>query len=414
MRLPSPEDIQYEIEGPFGLVDFWRFLKLNRPELKDAPLRGYVLPELQQGKPVLGEIEARDYALYHPYDSFDMVVNFLAEAAADPDVTDIYITLYRIDPGSPIISSLVKAASNGKSVTALIELKAKFDEVNNINWAKIMTKAGVKVVYNFPKIKVHAKLALVVRKTKDKVVQYSHLGSGNYNSVTTRIYGDIGYLTANPEISAEVFDLFNKLTTDPRQAGPYKHLLVSPTSLKNEILSRIEREVETHRQRGGGYLAFKMNGLVDKGIVQALYRASQAGVKVDLNVRGLCCLRPGVPGVSENIRVVSIVGRFLEHARIYYFKNGGQEEVLLGSSDMMPRNLEKRVEVLFSIPEPRIRSSIFKILDIHLRDNVKARLLRSDGTYEKVKPEPGEEILDSQLWLINHQGAWHEAANAPN
>jgi polyphosphate kinase len=222
----------------------------------------------------------------------------------------------------------------------------------------------------------------------------------------------LGYLTANPEIGAEVLDLFHKLTTDPRKAGPYKHLLVAPTSLRSEILSRIEREIEIHRAKGGGYLAFKMNGLVDKKIIQALYRASQAGVRIDLNVRGLCCLRPGIKGVSDNIRVVSIVGRFLEHARIYYFKNGGEEEVLLGSSDMMPRNLERRVEVLFSVPDPAIRSSILKILDIHLRDNVKSRLLLPDGTYERVKPRPGEEIIDSQLWLITNRGAWHANANA--
>jgi polyphosphate kinase len=413
IRLPSPEDAQYEIDGPFGYVDFWQLLKLNKPALKDPPLRGYILPELQQGKPILGEIAARDFALYHPYDSFDMVVNMLADAATDPDVTEIYITLYRIDPGSPIISSLVKAASNGKSVTALIELKAKFDETNNINWAKILTKAGVKVVYNFPKIKVHAKLALIVRREKDKLAQYSHIGSGNYNSVTTRIYGDIGYLTSNPEIGTEVLDLFHSLTTDPRKAGPYKHLLVSPTSLKSEILSRIDREVRMHEENGGGYLAFKMNGLVDKNIIQALYRASRAGVKIDLNVRGLCCLRPGIAAVSENIRVVSIVGRFLEHARIYYFKNGGEEEVLLGSSDMMPRNLEKRVEVLFSVPDPAIRSSILRILEIHLKDNVKARLLLPDGSYKRVKPQPGEEIIDSQLWLINNRGAWHANPDAP-
>ena len=413
IRLPSPEDVQYEIDGPFGLVDFWRLLKLNKPTLKDSTLRGYILPELQQGKPILDEIAKKDFALYHPYDSFDMVINTLADAATDPNVTEIFITLYRIDPGSPIISSLMKAASNGKSVTALIELKAKFDEANNINWAKVLTKAGVKVVYNFPKIKVHAKLALIVRKENGKLVQYSHIGSGNYNSVTTRIYGDIGYLTSNPEIGAEVLDLFHKLTTDPRKAGPYKHLLVSPTSLKSEILSRIDREIRTHKENGGGYLAFKMNGLVEKKIIQALYRASQAGVKIDLNVRGLCCLRPGIAGVSENIRVVSIVGRFLEHARIYYFKNGGEEEVLLGSSDMMPRNLEKRVEVLFSVPDTTIRSSVLKILDIHLKDNVKARLLLPDGTYRRVKPQPGEEIIDSQLWLINNRGAWHADGNTP-
>ena len=407
IRLPSPEDVQYEIDGPFGFVDFWHLLKLNKPALKDPPLRGYILPELQQGKPILSEIAAKDFALYHPYDSFDMIINMLADAATDPNVTEIFITLYRIDPGSPIISSLVTAASNGKSVTALIELKAKFDETNNINWAKILTNAGVKVVYNFPNIKVHAKVALIVRKGNNELTRFSHIGSGNYNSVTTRIYGDIGYLTANPEIGAEVLDLFHNLQTDPRKAGPYKYLLVSPTSLKDEILSRIDREVRTHEAKGDGHLAFKMNGLVDKKIIQALYRASQAGVKIDLNVRGLCCLRPGIPGVSENIRVVSIVGRFLEHARIYYFRNGGDEEVLLGSSDMMPRNLEKRVEVLFSVPDPSIRSQVLRILEIHLKDNVKARLLLPHGTYKRVKPEPGEEIIDSQMWLIENQGAWH-------
>jgi polyphosphate kinase len=408
IRLPSPEDVQYEIDGPFGFADFWRLLKLNKPNLKDAPLRGDIFPELQQGKPVLDEIGAKDFVLYHPYDSFDMVVNVLADAANDPDVREIYITLYRIDPGSPIISSLVKAAANGKSVTAMIELKAKFDETNNINWAKILTTAGVKVVYNFPNIKVHAKLALIVRNKNGTLTKYSHLGSGNYNSVTTRIYGDLGYLTSNPEISAEVLDLFQKLSSDPRRAGPYKHLLVAPTSLKSEILSRIDREIRTHQKNGGGRLAFKMNGLI-----QALFRASQAGVKVDLNVRGLCCMRPGIPGVSENVRVVSIVGRFLEHARIYYFRNGGEEEVLLGSSDMMPRNLEKRVEVLFSVPDPAIRTSLLKILEVHLRDNVKARELRPDGSYERVKPQPGEEIMDSQLWLINNRGAWHGNQTAP-
>jgi polyphosphate kinase len=413
IRVPSPEDVQYEIHGPFAYVDFWRLLKLNKPSLKDAPFNGYVVPELEQGKPIFKEIAPRDFALYHPYDSFDTVVNVFRDAATDPNVTEIYITLYRIDPGSPVISSLIEAASNGKSVTALIELKAKFDEIENINWAKTLTKAGVKVVYNFPKIKVHAKLALVVRKQSDKQMRYSHIGSGNYNTVTTRIYGDIGYLTARPEICAEVLDLFHRLTTDPRKAGPYKHLLVAPTSLKSEILSRIEREIRAHKEKGGGYLGFKMNGLVDKNIIQALYRASQAGVKVDLNVRGLCCLRPGIAGVSENIRVISIVGRFLEHARIYYFKNGGEEEVLLGSSDMMPRNLERRVEVLFSVPDPSIRSLIRRILDIHLKDNVKARLLLPDGTYERVKPQPDDEIIDSQLWLINNRGAWHANPNAP-
>lgn len=412
-HVPSREDIQYEIDGHFGLVDFWQLLKLKRPDLKDTPFHGFIVPGLGPANPVYGAIAARDYALYHPYDSFDMILNLLADAAIDPHVTEIYVTLYRIDPDSPIISHLMKAASNGKTVTALIELKAKFDEANNIKWAKLMTQAGVKVVYNFPKIKVHAKLALIIRREDGRTIQYSHLGSGNYNSVTTRIYGDIGYLTANPEIGTEVLDLFRYLTTDPRKAGPYKHLLIAPTSLKREVLSRIEREITAHQKTKSGYLAFKMNGLVDKDIIQALYRASQAGVRIDLNVRGLCCLRPGIPGVSENIRVVSIVGRFLEHARIYYFRNGGEEEVLLGSSDMMPRNLEKRVEVLFSVPDPRVKSAILRILEIHLKDNVKARRLLPDGSYERVKPLPGEEVVDSQLWLINNRGAWHEYLSNP-
>ncbi len=405
------ENVQYEIDGFFGLVDFWQLLKLNRPNLKDTPFKGYIIPELRPGKSVFADIAAKDFALYHPYDSFDMIVNVLENAATDPDVSDIYITLYRVDSDSPIVAALKKAASNGKRVTVLIELKAKFDETNNINWSKVLSQAGVNVVYNFPKIKVHAKLALIVRKQNGKLVQYSHIGSGNYNSVTTRIYGDIGYLTANPQIGAEVLDLFHNLTSDLRTVEPSKYLLVAPTSLKSEILSRIEREINRHQEKGNGYLAFKVNGLVDKGIIQALYRASQAGVKIDLNVRGLCCLRPGIPGVSENIRVISIVGRFLEHARIYYFRNGGDDEVLLGSSDMMPRNLEKRVEVLLSVPDPMITSSILRILMIHLKDNAKARRLLSDGTYEKVEPEPGVEIIDSQRWLIENRGIWHENTN---
>ena len=413
-HVPNPEDVQYEIDSHFGLADFWHLLKLKRPDLKDTPFQGFIVPELgPPGSQIFGAMGEHDYALYHPYDSFDMVVNVLAEAAIDPTVTEIYITLYRIDPDSPVISHLMKAASSGKKVTALIELKAKFDEANNIRWAKLMTQAGVKVVYNFPKIKVHAKLALIVRKENGKTAHYSHLGSGNYNTVTTRIYGDIGYLTSNQKMSTELLDLFSHLTSDPRKAGPYKHLLVSPTSLKNEILNRINREIITHQNLKSGYLAFKMNGLVDKDIIQALYRASQAGVRIDLNVRGLCCLRPGIQGVSENIRVVSIVGRFLEHARIYYFRNGGEEEVLLGSSDMMPRNLEKRVEVLFLVPDPEVRSAILRILDVHLKDNVKARRLLPDGTYERIKPRPGEEILDSQVWLINNRGAWHEKTPNP-
>ncbi len=240
-RVPRLEDVQYEVDAPFGLVDFWRLLKLDKPNLKDAPFKGYVLPELESGKSIFAAIAAKDFALYHPYDSFEMIVTLLAEAATDPNVTEIYITLYRIDPDSPIIFSLMKAAANGKSVTALIELKAKFDEANNIKWARIMTQAGVKVVYNFPKIKVHAKLALIVRKENGKFVQYAHLGSGNYNTVTTRIYGDIGYLTAKPEICAEVLDLFHKLTNRPSEGWPLQ------VSAGRSDISQ-ERDTQPHRE----------------------------------------------------------------------------------------------------------------------------------------------------------------------
>jgi polyphosphate kinase len=407
-KLEVPDYALYE-SGILGLADLYQLLKLSRPDLKDKPFEAFVVPELAVGRHVFNEIKQKDFVIYHPYDSFDIVLNLLRDAATDPDVTAIFITLYRIDPTSPVIGSLIAAAFSGKSVTVLFELKAKFDEVNNINWAKMLSKAGVKVVYNFPDFKVHAKLCLIIRKENGRFVQYSHLGSGNYNAITTRIYGDLGYLTANPKISAELLDLFRSLTSKTINMNRYESLLVSPMSLKDEILNRIERETSIHKEKGGGYIAFKLNALVDKKIIQALYRASMAGVKIDLNVRGLCCLRPGVRGVSDNIRVISIVGRFLEHARIYYFRNGGAEEVLLGSSDMMPRNLERRVEVLFSVPDPKIKSSIFNnILMVHLRDNVKARQLLSDGSYEKVIPAPGEEIINSQAWLIKNRGIWHE------
>ena len=259
-------------------------------------------------------------------------------------------------------------------------------------------------------LKTHAKMSLVVRREKQGIRRYIHLGTGNYNPVTARIYTDFGYFTCDPEIAADVSDLFNALTGYSRQES-YNKLLVAPSGMRDGILRRIEREIAAHKKSGDGHLAFKINSLVDKRSIKALYRASQAGVRVDLQVRGICCLRPGIPRVSENITVTSVVGRFLEHTRIFYFRNGGDEEIILGSADLMPRNLDGRVEALFPVEDPGVRSALRdKILLVHLRDNVRARRLLSDGEYERVKPGADDEPLDSQNWMIEHRGSWHTGA----
>lgn len=398
----------YESEGPLGVVDFWQLLKISRIDLKDKIFLPDISPLLTPDKSLLNTISKRDVALYHPYDGFEVIVTFLREAATDPHVKKISITMYRTEHQSPVVDALITAAKNGKNVTAIIELKAKFDEKNNILLAWKLRKAGVKVAYNFPKFKVHAKLCLIIRKDKKGTTRFSHIGSGNYNAVTAKIYGDIGYLTARPKIGKELEELFDLLIKG-KQEKEFKHLLVAPKTLKPEILRRIDREIAFHRKTGKGYLAFKLNNLEETEIIKALYRASMAGIKIDLNVRGLCCLKPGIKGVSENISVISIVGRFLEHARIYYFRNGAEDEVLIGSSDLMFRNLNERVEVLLSVPDPEIRCLIYDyMLQIHLKDNVKARKLLPDGSYQKIKPKEGQKIINSQSWLIQNRGIWHE------
>lgn len=397
----------FRSHAPLSLVGFWDLLSLNRPDLKDPPFLPYVPSDMVPEKSLMAAVERRDQLFYHPYDSFVPLVTFLKQAANDPQVLAIKITLYRIDKHSPIIDALMEARENGKAVAAVVELKARFDEENNIVWARALENAGVHVVYGLMDLKVHAKLLLVVRKKNDSIVRYSHMSSGNYNAQTARIYGDIGYLTADPDIGADVADLFNYLTGYSHKDS-YRKLLVAPVSLKSEMIARIDREAERQREHGDGYLAFKLNGLLDPEIIQALYGASQAGVRIDLNVRGLCALRPGVKGLSENISVNSIVGRFLEHARIYYFRNGGDEEVLLGSSDMMPRNLKRRVEVLFPVLDEGYRRKLIdEILPIHLKDNAKSRDMLPDGTYVKRKIAKGEEKVDSQEWLIRNRGSWH-------
>lgn len=397
----------YTADGPIGLADVMELMDVNRPDLKDPPFQPSVPPPLSTEENIFSVIRRHNILLYHPYDSFDPVVEFVREAARDPDVLAIKQALYRVGPNSPIVAALMEARENGKQVAVLVELKARFDEENNIVWARALEEVGVHVVYGLVGLKTHAKICLVVRRERDGIRRYVHMATGNYNDVTARVYADLGYFTCDPDLGADLSDLFNALTGYSQKDG-YRKLLVAPGKMRDQIVVRIEREIEQHKENGEGYLAFKMNALVDEHCIKAIYRASRAGVKVDLNVRGICCLRPGVPGVSENITVTSIVGRFLEHTRIYYFRNGGEEELLIGSADLMPRNLYRRVEQLFPVEDPPLRDALRdQILGIHLKDNVKSRRLLSDGSYEHVHPQDGEPKINSQLWLIKHRGVWH-------
>mgnify|MGYP001038565809 CR=1 FL=1 len=409
-NLGFTRDFVYRFDGPLGLVDLWALHDIDRPDLKDSQFLPYTPPAFAKDQNVFAAIDQRDWILYSPYDSFNILVNLLMQAAEDPNVLAIKTTMYRIAKKSPIIDALKHARENGKSVAVIVELKAKFDEETNINWAKDLEEDGVHVVYGLEDLKVHAKICLIVRKKGDDIVRYSYISTGNLNVDTMGIYADISYLTANPEIGEEITEVFNFLT-GYSQKDDYKHLIVAPMMLRKEIMRRINREIECHKKTGDGYIAFKLNGLVDKSIIEALYSASMAGVKIDLNVRGLCSLRPNIKGVSEKINVTSIIGRFLEHVRIYYFRNGGDEDVLIGSADMMYRNLNRRVEVLLDIPDPKIKTAIIKnMLNIHLKDNVKARRLLPDGTYERVTQTSNsdEERLNSQIWLIENRGIWHD------
>ena len=393
----------YTVDTQVGLADLMAITRVDRPDLKDRPFVPAVPPAFTIEGNLFSVIAHRDVLLYHPYDSFTPVVDFIREAARDPDVLAIKQTLYRVGPHSPVVDALLEARHNDKQVAVLVELKARFDEENNIAWARALEQEGVHVVYGLIGLKTHAKMCLVVRHERDGIVRYVHLGTGNYNPDTARVYSDLGFFTADPEIGADVTDLFNALTGYSRKER-YRKLLVAPRHMREDIIMRIEREIERQRTHGDGYLAMKMNALVDIACIQALYRASQAGVTVDLQVRGVCCLRPQVPGVSDNITVTSIVGRFLEHARIYYFRNGGEEEILLGSADLMPRNLDGRVEILFPVADPDLRRELVDdILNVHLRDTAQARRLLPDGRYERLTGNPP---FNSQLWELEHRGGW--------
>jgi polyphosphate kinase len=394
----------YTIDGPLGLNDLMSLTQVDRYDLKDPPFLPATPPALNHDDDydIFAAIRGEDILLHHPYDSFSPVVEFLQSAARDPDVLAIKQTLYRVGRNSPVVEALLEAATNGKQVAVLVELKARFDEESNIGWAKRLEAEGVHVVYGLLGLKTHSKIALVVRKEGEGVRRYVHLATGNYNGVTAQVYTDLGLFTCDEEVGADATDLFNYLTGYSAK-NDYHKLLVAPINLRARLESLIRREI-AHQCRGGrGHLIFKVNAIVDRQMVKLLYQAAQAGVQVDLLVRGMCCLRPGIPGLSDNIRVTSIVGRFLEHSRIYYFHNDGQEEIYLGSADLMTRNLDRRVEVLFPMEhEGFVRHLRDEVLTTYLADNVKARCLQADGTYARRQPSSGEAVVNSQATLLSH------------
>jgi polyphosphate kinase len=329
-------------------------------------------------------IARRDILLHHPYESFEPVVRLVEEAADDPDVLAIKQTLYRTSRNSPVVAALCRAAEKGKHVTAIVELKARFDEERNIEWARNLEQASVQVIYGVKGLKTHAKLCIIVRREPHGIQRYVHFGTGNYNEITARIYGDVSYFTNDEELGADATSFFNAVSgySQPQQ---FRKIEAAPMGLRDRLLEMIEIETQRKQQGQKAYIAAKLNSLVDSRIIDALYTASQAGVRIQLNVRGICCLRPGVPELSENITVVSIVDRFLEHSRIIYFYHGGDERVFISSADWMPRNLDRRVELLVPVEDAASRRRLISILDVYFRDNVKGRVLRQDGTYDRVR-----------------------------
>jgi polyphosphate kinase len=383
LKLGTPD--VYRLQGPLQPSDLMMLMDLDvRPELRVEPFVPAVPPALRDEDPVMSVIAKRDILLHHPYDSFDPVVRFLEEAAEDPNVLAIKQTLYRTSGDSPIARALTRAVENGKQVAVLVEIKARLDEANNIAWARRMEESGVHVVYGLIGLKTHCKVALVVRRERNGIRRYVHLGTGNYNPTTARQYTDLSLFTARQEIAEDVTALFNMLT-GYSTAPQWKRLSVAPMGLQEKVLGLIHRETEKAKKGEPARIVAKMNSLVDSSVIKALYAASQAGVKIELLVRGICCLRPGVPGVSENIRVTSVVDRFLEHSRVFAFGEGAQTEVWASSADWMPRNFLRRIETMFPVEDPALRQRLLdEVLGVGLKDNVKARRLQRDGTYVPV------------------------------
>ena len=389
------EDI-YHIDGPLDLTFLMKMYGLEGFEhLKEEKYVPQPVPEFMEEGSLFDKIRQGDILLHHPFQTFAPVVQFIREAARDPEVLAIKQTLYRVSGNSPIIAALAQAAENGKQVSVLVELKARFDEENNIVWARKLEKAGCHVIYGLVGLKTHSKITLVVRREEDGIRRYVHLGTGNYNDATAKLYTDIGMMTCSEAIGEDATAVFNMLSGYSEPLS-WNKLSLAPLWLKDKFLYLIGREVKNVRAGETGHIIAKMNSLCDQDIIAALYEASVAGVKIELIVRGICSLRVGIPGVSENISVRSIVGTFLEHSRIFYFENAGKSEVYCGSADWMPRNLERRVEILFPVEDPKLKEKVLRILDVQLRDTVKAHLLQPDGSYEKVDRR-GKETFNSQV-----------------
>jgi polyphosphate kinase len=399
----------YKIDGFVDIPDLMQLYMLDRPELKDRPIPLVHPTALTEKKTVFEVLKKRDILLHHPYMAYSALTDFVAEAAEDNDVQAedndvqaIKICLYRTGKDSPVVNSLIRASQRGKQVTALVELKARFDEVMNIEWARRLENEGVHVVYGISTLKTHSKVMLVVRREKDKLCRYVHIATGNYNPVTSRVYTDLGLLTADEEIGADATSLFNFLTGYSQQTK-YHRLLVAPLNLREKLIELIRREKRNRLAGKEARMIIKVNSMTDTELIEELYAASQAGVDIDLIVRGICSLRPGVKGLSSNIRVRSVVGRFLEHSRVMYFANGGEPEnaeLYIGSADWMQRNLDRRVEVALPILDPDIKSYLKNVyLDAYLRDNVNARLLRGDGTYKTI-PNGSSETFDAQMFFV--------------
>lgn len=403
--LVNPADV-YEEDWPLGLSAVMELMKLDRPDLKDPPLVTSLPPELQSAvendnpEELLTAIRHKDILLHHPYDSFRPVVSFIRGAAHNNDVLAIKQTLYRVGSNSPIVKALAEARDEDTQVAVLVELKARFDEENNIEWARALEESGVHVVYGLLGLKTHCKVALVVKKERDGIKRYLHLGTGNYNPTTARMYTDFSLFTANDDLASDVSNVFNLLTGYSLQKD-YRKLLVAPVNMRSRLTEMIEREAAHARAGRPARILFKMNALVDPSMIRSLYAAAQAGVRVDLLVRGICCLRPGIPDVSEGIRVVSIVGRFLEHSRAYYFENGGAPQLFLGSADLMQRNLDRRVEILFPIEDPSLLKYVRDdVLEVCLADTAQARQLLPDGVWVRVRPAAGEAAFSAQEWFL--------------
>jgi polyphosphate kinase len=390
------------IDGPLALSDVMQLYGLPFHDLKEKPYVPVIPKVFETDESIFSLIREKDILLHHPYDSFNPVIEFIKQASSDPDVLAIKQTLYRVGPNSPVVQYLIEAAERGKQVAVLVELKARFDEENNIFWARELEKVGAHVVYGLVGLKTHAKMSLVVRRESQGLKRYVHLGTGNYNASTAKLYTDLGLFTCNEELCSDVSDVFNSLTGYSKQ-DEFHHLIVAPINMRNAIVSLISRETAIAREGRDARIIMKLNALVDPEIIAGLYEASAAGVKIDLIIRGICCLVPGKPGLSENIRVISIVGRFLEHSRIYYFNNDGQDELYLGSADMMQRNLDRRVETLFPVMQSDIRKLIKeRILHVMLADNQKARQLGVDQFFSRIEPEEGQKLVNAQEWFMKH------------